>query len=109
DAAVCNNGQDLFAEMKTAALLQKVTKGAHVLTAEQALRMATVNGARAFGLGAELGTLEAGKRASLVTLDAGSPRLTPLVHGPRRSNLLANLVHCATGDDVTDVLIDGER
>jgi len=108
DAAVCNNGNDMFREMKTAALLQKVTKGAHVVTAVQALVMATLNGARAFGRSAELGTIENGKLADLVLVDARSAAMTPLIHNGRHSNVLANLVHCATAADVTDVLVGGE-
>src|SRR5215813_5672831 len=62
DGAACNNRLDMFTEMRSAALLQKALRGPEVLTASQALRMATINGARALGLDEEIGSLEVGKR-----------------------------------------------
>src|SRR6185503_15546846 len=59
DGAACNNRLDMFTEMRTAALLQKALHGPEVLTANRVLRMATVDGAKAMGLGGEVGSLEA--------------------------------------------------
>src|ERR671933_1500413 len=60
DGAPCNNRLDMFTEMRSAALLQKVSRGADALPAARVLRMATLDGARALGLGAEVGSIEAG-------------------------------------------------
>ncbi len=63
--------------------------------------MATINGARALGLGDELGSLHAGKKADLVVLDFRRPHLQPA------PNPLGNLVHTAQGRDVEHVFVDG--
>src|SRR6266849_784518 len=69
DGAACNNRLDMFTEMRTAALLQKVLHGPEVLPAARALRMATVDGARALGLEKEIGGIELGKRADVILVD----------------------------------------
>jgi 5-methylthioadenosine/S-adenosylhomocysteine deaminase len=109
DAAACNNGADMFVEMRTASLLGKLTAGAQALSARQALAMATRDGARALGLEGERGSLEGGKRADMVAVRLDSLRMSPLVHTEARSNLLANLVFCASSADVSDVLVAGEH
>ena len=58
DGAACNNRLDMFTEMRTMALLQKAMHGPEVLPAKRALRMATIDGAKAMGLDAEIGSLE---------------------------------------------------
>src|SRR3989440_8778611 len=63
DGAPCNNRLDMFTEMRTAALLQKARRGAEALPARRALRLATLDGARALGLASETGSVEAGKAA----------------------------------------------
>src|SRR5947207_7761502 len=68
DGAACNNRLDMFTEMRTAALLQKALHGPEVLPAAQALRMATIEGARAMGLEDEIGSLEMGKRADIIVV-----------------------------------------
>jgi 5-methylthioadenosine/S-adenosylhomocysteine deaminase len=103
DGALNNNGYDLFAEMKTACLLQNATRrSASALTAHQALEMATVNGARAIDR-PDLGSLEPGKRADIVLVDMGTPALLP-VH-----DLVSNLVFCGSGANVHTVFIDGRK
>src|SRR5207248_6278977 len=69
DGAPCNNRLDMFTEMRTAALLQKVRRGAEALPARRALRMATLDGARALGLADETGSIEPGKLADVTILD----------------------------------------
>lgn len=64
--------------------------------------MATINGARALGLDHEIGSLEVGKQADLVVIDASRPHMVPLV------NPLGNLVHTCQGRDVSMVLVAGE-
>src|SRR5437762_6121472 len=63
DGAPCNNRLDAFAEMRLAALIQKPRLGPDALPAAQALELATLGGARALGLDAEIGSIEPGKRA----------------------------------------------
>lgn len=101
DGAPCNNRLDMFTEMRTAALLQKVSRGADALPAARVLRMATVDGARALGLGGEIGSLEAGKRADITVLELGRLHTTP------RPELVSTVVYAAEARDVRDVLIDG--
>jgi 5-methylthioadenosine/S-adenosylhomocysteine deaminase len=67
------------------------------------LRMATIDGARAMGLEAEIGSLEVGKRADLVAFDFRRPHLVPVI------NPVGNLVHVAQGRDVEHVWVDGEQ
>ncbi len=107
DCAVCNNSNDLFLEMRQLGLAQKLRYGADAMPAEQILRMATRYGARALGGEAEFGTIEVGRAADLVMVDANNARLQPLVHRSDFSNLAANLVYAATGQDVTDVMTAG--
>lgn len=107
DCATCNNDADLFLEMKQLGLLHKLTGGAHVLPAETLLTLGTVNGFQAFGF-SDLGRIEVGNRADLITLDLGARSLVPLIHGPVRSNVYATLVYCATGREVVDVMVEGE-
>ncbi|HEX7956441.1 MAG TPA: 5'-deoxyadenosine deaminase [Pyrinomonadaceae bacterium] len=101
DGAPCNNRLDMFAEMRGAALLQKVSRGADALPAARVLRMATAGGARALGLGGEIGSLEAGKRADVTVLELGRLHTTP------RPEVVSTIVYAAEARDVRDVLIDG--
>jgi 5-methylthioadenosine/S-adenosylhomocysteine deaminase len=102
DGAACNNRLDMFTEMRTAALLQKVLHGPEVLPANRILRMATIDGARALGLDAEIGSLEVGKRAdvSVVRLDR--------LHATPVRDVVSALVYSAETEDVDSVIIDGE-
>jgi 5-methylthioadenosine/S-adenosylhomocysteine deaminase len=101
DGAPCNNRLDMFTEMRTAALLQKVRRGPEALPARRALRMATIDGARALGLENEIGALEAGKRADLMIISLDRPHTTP---GP---DLISTIVYAAAASDVQTVMIDG--
>lgn len=167
DTAVCNNGNDMFFEMRQLGLTQKLRYGADAVPAERILRVATRDGAvvlggvpgggtgagvegeaeadpkRAAGAAAEnageaaanrvaraardvapgaapddgaeggadalpFGQLREGWAADLILVDAGTPRMQPLVHHNGFSNAAANLVYAATGQDVTDVMVEGE-
>jgi 5-methylthioadenosine/S-adenosylhomocysteine deaminase len=103
DGAACNNRLDMFTEMRSAALLQKVLHGPEVLPARQALRMATIDGATAMGLEQEIGSIEPGKRADVVVLDISTLHATP---SPR--DLASAIVYSAQPDDVQTVIIDGQ-
>jgi len=102
DGAACNNRLDMFSEMRLAALLQKTLHGPDILNAETALRMATVEGARALGEQDALGTLEAGKRADVIVVRLNESHVTP------RADLASTLVYATQSTDVDTVIIDGE-
>ncbi len=101
DGAPCNNRLDMFTEMRTAALLQKVQHGPRALPALTALRMATIDGARALGLQAEIGSIELGKRADLQMLNLNQLHTTP------QPDPVSTIVYAATAREVETVLIDG--
>jgi 5-methylthioadenosine/S-adenosylhomocysteine deaminase len=102
DGCASNNDLDLFLEMDTAAKLHKVaTLDPTALPAEQVLKMATIDGARALGLETITGSLEPGKRADLIVIDCRKPHLTPLYHPA------SHLVYAARGGDVDTVIING--
>ena len=102
DGAACNNRLDMFTEMRTAALLQKVLHGPEVMPASRMLRMATIDGARALGLDSEIGSLEVGKRADVAVI-----RLDRL-HAAPVTDVVSALVYSAEQDDVDTVIIDGD-
>jgi 5-methylthioadenosine/S-adenosylhomocysteine deaminase len=101
DGAPCNNRLDMFTEMRTAALIQKALHGAETLPALTMLRMATIEGARALGLGKEIGSIEAGKRADLTLLNLESLHTTP------HPDPVSTIVYAAEASDVETVVIDG--
>lgn len=102
DGAASNNDLDLLGEMKTAALLQKgFYKDAEVLKTIEVLEMATINGAKAYGIDHLTGSIESGKKADIVILDFQKPHLTPC------KDAYANLIYSANKADVDTVLIDG--
>jgi 5-methylthioadenosine/S-adenosylhomocysteine deaminase len=110
DGPVCNNSLSLFEEMKFASLIQKATRlDATVLPADQILRMATINGARALGLGDRIGSLEVGKQADLLLLDLAQPNLIPTEINAAGGNLLWNLVFAADARNVASVWVDGRQ
>jgi len=102
-----NNNLDLLEELKFASLMQKLTS-LDPTTGDpwDVLEMATIDGARALGIGAVTGSLEPGKAADIVTVDLRALHLTPLLHG-RDLNVAAHLVFSASGHDVDQVWVDG--
>lgn len=106
DGALWNDSCDMFSEMKSLMLLQRVTKGANALDAYSCLYAATRGGALVFGKERELGSLEQGKKASITLIDYMKPHLVPLYHGTR-SNILQNIVSCARASDVDTVIVEG--
>jgi 5-methylthioadenosine/S-adenosylhomocysteine deaminase len=107
-----NNRIDVIQEMKQAALLQKVHElDATLVPAEQALRMGTIEGARALGLDDKIGSIEVGKRADLTLLDLDRFHMSPVLQDPGPGgyrNVVPNVVHAAQAADVSDVMVDGE-
>lgn len=104
DGAASNNDLDMLGEMRTAALLAKGVAGdARALPADQALRMATLNAARALGLDEEIGSLEAGKSADIIALQLDSIETEPLYHA------VSQIIYSAGRDNVTDVWVAGQH
>lgn len=102
DGAASNNSLDVWESMALTALVQKSTTGdPRWLTARQALHHATLQSARAVGLGDRLGTLAPGRRADIVLVDLSGPHTQP-VH-----DLAATLVHSARSSDVCTTVVDG--
>ena len=102
DGCASNNNLDLMLEMDTAAKLHKaVTLDPTVLDAATVLKMATIQGARALGLGDITGSLVPGKRADLIVIDTHQPHLTPMY------NPVSHLVYAARGSDVSTSIING--
>jgi len=102
DGAACNNRLDMFEEMRLAAVLQAMRTQPGVLPARDVLAMATRAGARTLGLDAEIGSIEAGKRADVIVVDRDRPHLAP---GP---DPYSTLVYAARGSDVRTTIVDGE-
>lgn len=104
DGAASNNVLDMLGEMQIAALLAKTVVGnAAALRASEALRMATIDGARALGLADTIGSIEAGKWADLACVDLQSINSQP-VYDP-----LSQLVYTAHPQQVCDVWIAGRQ
>lgn len=98
-----NNDFDLMEEMNLASNLQKVTSGdPTALPALQAVEMATILGARVAGLEKEIGSLEPGKRADLITVRLDRPHAVPLY------NVYSQIVYALKGSDVQDVTVNGK-
>ncbi|MGH8399734.1 MAG: TRZ/ATZ family hydrolase [Gammaproteobacteria bacterium] len=104
DGAASNNDLDLLGELRTASLLAKGVAGdATVLPAADALRMATLNGARALGLEREIGSLLPGKWADITALDLAHLECQPVY------NPLSQLIYAAGRQHVSDVWVAGAR
>ncbi|HEX9445020.1 MAG TPA: amidohydrolase [Candidatus Binatia bacterium] len=103
DGAASNHSQDLFETMKAASLLQKVHHlNAGAIRPYDVLRMATIGGARALGIDAACGTIEAGKRADLILVGIDTAHMQPV------NDIVSQIVHCAKASDVHTVIVDGE-
>jgi 5-methylthioadenosine/S-adenosylhomocysteine deaminase len=102
DGAASNNELSMFEAMDFAAKLHKLGGGPTVLPARQVLELATLGGARALGLQAEIGSLEPGKRADLIVVGADAPHGVPLY------NVYSHLVYALKASDVRSSIIDGK-
>lgn len=101
DGASTNNGQNMWETMKMAIFMQKSRFGAAWGSAELALELATIGGARAIGMDSEIGSIEVGKRADLIVIDLLQPHLVP------KSTWPSNLVYSGDPHAVRAVMVDG--
>ncbi len=103
DSAASNNDLSLPGEMRSAALLAKLSEGdATALPAATVLEMATINGARAMGLQDQIGSLEVGKLADLVAVDFAQPETQPLY------NPVSQLVYATDAAQLTHSWVGGK-
>ncbi len=103
DGAASNNDLDMFEAMRQAAFLHKLVTGdPRVVSAQQALSMATIGGARALGMQDRLGSLEAGKLADVIAIRTDRPRQVPM-YDP-----VSHLVYTTHGDDVVLSIVNGQ-
>jgi 5-methylthioadenosine/S-adenosylhomocysteine deaminase len=104
DGAASNNDLDMLDELRMAALLAKAVSGeATALPAHTALRLATLNGARALGLEAETGSLQPGKAGDLAAIDLSWLSNQP-VYDP-----VSQIVYTASREQISDVWVAGRR
>ncbi len=107
DQSPGNNGHNMFNEMKLAAVLNKCKYDSPlVYPAWKVLRMATIEGARAIGLGDVTGSLETGKAADIILINLREPALSPVITHPMR-NIVPNIVYAARGHEVDSVIVAG--
>lgn len=105
DGAASNNSLDMFETMKMCALLHKASRwDPTILAAQKVLDLATIEGAKALGADHEIGSIEVGKKADIILLDAKSPNLTP-IHG--KETIVSNMVYSASSGNVDTTIVDG--
>ncbi|MFC2074883.1 amidohydrolase family protein [Bdellovibrionota bacterium] len=103
DGSCSNDDMDLLKEMRITALAHSAQHSTpHMFQAMDLIKMATIEGAKALGLEKTCGSLEAGKRADLIILNADSPRMAPLHDIPN------TIVFAASTDEIDLVMVDGK-
>lgn len=104
DGSASNNDLDMFGEMRTAALLAKGVSGnACSASAEDVIRMATINGAKALGMNEDIGSIEVGKAADFIAVDFSDLESHPIY------NPVSHLVYNTSRNQVTDVWVKGRQ
>ncbi|MEN9444644.1 MAG: hypothetical protein RIS47_1534, partial [Bacteroidota bacterium] len=102
DGAASNNNLDLLQEVRTAALLQKLTtQNTEAAPAAKMIQMLTLGGAKALGIDSFTGSLELGKKADIITIDLQQAHNTPMF------NPYANLLYSVHSQDVRNVMVNG--
>ena len=102
DGPASNADMDMLAAIRQSVIFQKYEQqNPEALPGDTALRMATIGGARALRKDAEIGSLEAGKRADIIVVGMSSARQTPMY------NPVSHLVYTTHGDDVRTTIVNG--
>lgn len=103
DGQGSTNTLDMFEEIKTAAYLQKVTyRSATAISAEDVIKMATIEGAKVLGIDSEVGSLEENKKADIIIIDTNKPHLCPI------HDIYSLLAYSVNGADVETSIVDGK-
>lgn len=103
DGCASNNNLDMVEEMRLAALLHKGNNlDATVIPATEALKMATINGAKALGLEDKIGSIEVGKHADLLLIDTNNTFMTPIY------DYYSAIVYSMNSSCIDTVLVDGK-
>ena len=103
DGAASNNDLDMFEAMRQAAFQQKlVNMDPRVISAPEALELATIGGARVLGQQARIGSIEAGKRADIIVVNMDRARQTPMF------DPVSQIVYVTRGDDVETTIVHGK-
>jgi len=103
DGAASNNNLNMIEEMHVMSLLHKLnTMNPTVLPAEQVVRISTMGSAAVIGKQDEIGSLEIGKKADIIFIDANEPNAVPIY------NIYSGIVYTILGNEVTDVIINGK-
>jgi cytosine/adenosine deaminase-related metal-dependent hydrolase len=97
-----HDSYSMFGEARQARLAANVKRTTGQYSSMELVRMLTIDGARALGIGDEIGSIEPGKRADIVLLDVDKPKFTPLTNVP------AHVVNNAAPADVETVIVDGD-
>ena len=105
DGAPCNNELNIFTEMRLATLIQKPFHGPLAMDAKTVFRLATINGAKALGLGKEIGSVEVGKKADLVLMNLDTPLLSL---SNDEENIYSKIVYSAGRNNIDSVMVEGE-
>src|SRR5207247_7916560 len=102
---ISNNGMDVFADMKIAALLHKSTRwDARIMPAQTVLDLATIHAARALHVEREIGSIEVGKRADLAVVSLKGAHTTPFYP----ESVIRHLGYSRRGSTVQEPLVDGK-
>ncbi|TCO75259.1 5'-deoxyadenosine deaminase [Marinisporobacter balticus] len=105
DGAPCNNNLDMFAEMRSAALIQKARLlEPTTMPANRVFEMATIGGAKAMGLESEIGSIEIGKKADLAIINLRNIHNAP----HENTEIISKLVYSASARDVMTTIVDGK-
>lgn len=104
DSVVSNNNLDMFEEMKVCGLLHKQHRwDATAAPVQKILDMTTIDAAKIIGMESQLGSIEKGKFADIITLEMKDNLLDTT-----KKNVLSNLVYSASGLNVSDVIVNGK-
>lgn len=103
DGPSSNNNQNMFEEMSLAGLINKgINHDSTSVPAMVALKMATINGAKALGLDNDIGSIETGKKADIILIDMKKSHFYP------KNNVASAMVYSAQSSDVDTVIVDGK-
>ncbi|NMA86241.1 MAG: amidohydrolase [Tissierellia bacterium] len=103
DGSSSNNNLNMFEEIHLASIINKaVNKDAVSVPALEALKMATINGAKALDWNEDIGSIEIGKKADIILIDIDKPHLYPI------HNIISLLAYSVQGSDVDTVIVDGK-